>query len=142
MKFLARLPLLSPLLLLTACVVPAKYHEPSHQTVRENATGEIDGYPTVTLEVGEVRRMTTPARGTGPMGWWLSVATEDSSIARALPVDGDYTRGTKLEGVAPGRTRAVYGNAAPMHHSANADEWLTYDGKESFWIEVVEPDEE
>lgn len=128
-------------LLSCGCVLtPAVFHEPSHRSLREreNLPNDEVRYPDVTLAVGEVRRFTTPAKGWGPHGWWLSVATEDPSIARPVPVEGSYTRGTSIEGVSVGRTRAVYGNAAPMHARTDGAAF-EYGASQPFWIEVVEP---
>lgn len=126
--------------LAAGCVLtPAVFHEPSHHALREQSSLPNDElrYPDVTLAVGEVRRFTTPAKGWGPHGWWLSVATEDPAIARPVPVDGDFTRGTLIEGVSVGRTRAVYGNAAPLH-GAEGKNIFAYGTPPFFWINVVD----
>ena len=126
--------------LTVGCVLtPAVYHEPSHRTLREQANLPNDElrYPEVTLAVGEVRRFTTPAKGWGPHGWWLSVVTEDPAIARAVAMDGDYTRGTAIEGVSVGRTRAVYGNAAAIHRT-DGTHGFTDQTAPFFWINVVD----
>ncbi|PXA04376.1 hypothetical protein DDZ13_07540 [Coraliomargarita sinensis] len=131
---------------LSGCVVfpfhqKAKYHEPSHLAARQKALSEQTDpyepleveYPAIKLKVGEKRLMTTPVKG-GVGGWWLSVATADPGIAKAVPKENSFYTGTYLLGVAPGRTTAYYGNVVRIFEKPPSQ----ISG--SFIVEVVEAD--
>lgn len=139
--------LLILLLALTGCTRYPKHHIDSHANVlgsKEAYTEAGITFETVTMQVGEERLFTTPAKSLlPPPQYTLSVLTEDPSIAVALPVKGDFAKGTRIQALRPGTTRAIYGNAYVLHRP-NADSSRFFEHsdhkKGPFMIQVIHPE--
>ncbi len=66
----------------------------------------------------------------------MSVAIGWPCMLRILPRNGSFFKGTDIEAVGVGHTKAFYGNSVHLE-AENAFEEDYFDG-DWFWIEVVE----
>ena len=120
------------------------YHIESHEDFADTAppVHEVGPrqFPTVTMKPGESFLAVEPAQGIGPGGYWEAIWVEDQGVVRAEPL-GSYTEGTILTAMAPGKTKAYYGNAATLpRRDVQPSELKEISGRDWFWIEVVEPE--
>ncbi len=130
---------------LIGCSSTPTYHIESHEAFLD-AQPEHEGplpmrqFPTLTMVQGESFVAVEPAQGIGPTGYWKAIWVEDTSVARAEPLDS-YFEGTILTAIAPGKTKAYYGNAATFPRGqANAGPPSGVKVDDWFWIEVLAPE--
>ena len=108
----------------------------SHRSHRNQDLPYPSQYPTLTLKVGETLRAVTPAKGPLFGGYWACIYIENTEIARHIPRKGDFAKGTNIEAISEGKTKAYYGNSVHMQDE-NALE--IYQEGHWFWIEVIKP---
>lgn len=118
--------------LLSGC--QARYGIKSHRVVEADLMGALQ-FPTVTMEVGDVIRATTPAKRPMFGGYWLGVYVEQSEVARHRPREDSFLRGTDIEAISPGRSKAYYLSA--VHLLVEPVEINEWEGNNWFWIEVL-----
>ena len=120
---------------------PVQYHLPDHPGPYAEDGSMKTPWPDVTMKVGQTIDAVTPARTLGPTGYWTTLYILDPTIVRAVSVDDSFLNGTKITALKPGRTAAVYTNAAFLNRNEDTGE-VSLDSnvnmEPDFWIIVEE----